>query len=58
MAKFHLIDWTSHKQRRISHSSFGAEIVAYADNNNRCFAIQETLCELFPTRVRGHGSRP
>lgn len=37
--KFHLdlyypLTWSSCKQSRISHSSFGAEIIAAADNDN------------------------
>lgn len=30
---FHAIGWMSHKQRRIAHLSFGAEIIAAADND-------------------------
>lgn len=47
---YHLLDWTSHKQRRISYSSFGAEIVACADNDDRGYDIKEPLIGGFPTR--------
>lgn len=42
------ISWTSGKQRRISHSSFGAEIIAAADVDERGFDMRETIREIFP----------
>lgn len=34
---FHPIDWTTQKQRRVCHSSYGAEIIAVAEGGNRYF---------------------
>lgn len=48
---YQLMNWTSHKQKRISHSSFGAEIMVCADNHDYGFDIKETLTVLFPKRV-------
>lgn len=45
---YHVINWTSHKQRRTSHSSFGAEIIAAADVDDRGFDLREMLREVFP----------
>lgn len=42
------IGWTSCKQKRISHSSFGAEIIAAADIDERGFDLRETVREIFP----------
>lgn len=46
---FHIIDWTSSKQRRVSHSSYGAEILACSDADDRGFYIKEALKSI--TRV-------
>lgn len=46
---FHAIGWTSHKQKRISHSSFGAEIIACGDMDERGHFIREALRDLFPS---------
>lgn len=32
---YHLMDWMSRKQRRISHSSYGTEILVCADGDGR-----------------------
>lgn len=32
--KFHALDWSSHKQRRVSYSAYGAEILACADGDD------------------------
>lgn len=32
---YYLVDWSSNKQRRISHSSYGAEILACTDGDDR-----------------------
>lgn len=40
---FHLVDWTSSKQRRVSHSSYGAEILACADADDRGFYIKQAV---------------
>lgn len=45
---FYGISWTSGKQRRISHSSFGAEIIAAADVDERGYDMRETIREIFP----------
>lgn len=34
---YHIIDWASTKQRRVSHSSYGAEILACAGTDYRDF---------------------
>ena len=43
----HAIDWTSHKQRRVSYSSYGAEILACADRDDRGFYIKTALNSMF-----------
>lgn len=43
---FHIIDWLSQKQRRISHSSYGAEILACADGDDRGFHAKTSFNEL------------
>lgn len=45
---FYGISWTSSKQKRISHSSFGAEIIVAADMDERGFDLRETIREIFP----------
>lgn len=45
---FHPIAWSSHKQKRISYSSYGAEILAAADADDRGFHLKQTLHALFP----------
>lgn len=45
---FHVYDWYSAKQKRVVYSSFGAEILACADADNRLFALKmglQTLLE-------------
>lgn len=46
--KFYGVNWTSRKQRRISHSSFGTEIIAAADANERGFDLRQNIYEIFP----------
>lgn len=41
------LGWTSSKQKRISHSSFGAEIIAAADVDERGFDLRETIRDIF-----------
>lgn len=36
---YHTIDWASNKQRRIIHSSYGAEILACADADDRGYCL-------------------
>lgn len=45
---FHLIDWTSHKQRRVSHSSYGAEILACADSDDRGYHLRSSIRSFDP----------
>lgn len=40
---FHPIDWKSSKKRRVSHSSYGAEILACADADERGFYVKQAL---------------
>lgn len=40
---FHLVDWASTKQRRISHSSYGAEILACSDADDRGYFLKQGL---------------
>lgn len=43
-----MLNWTSHKQKRVSHSSFGAEIIAAADIDDRGYDLREMMREVFP----------
>lgn len=43
---FYLIDWSSLKKRRISHSSHGAEILACADGDDMGLNVKNCLTEL------------
>lgn len=43
---FHLVDWASTKQRRISHSSYGAEILACSDADDRGFYLKQALTSM------------
>lgn len=45
---FHMLDWVSTKQRRISHSSYGAEILACAEGDDRGYYLREGMRSLFP----------
>ena len=45
---FHILDWVSTKQRRISHSSYGAEILACAEGDDRGFYLKMGINSLFP----------
>lgn len=44
---FHPIDWTSCKQRRVSHSSYGAERLACADADDRGFYVEQAVQSIF-----------
>ena len=51
---FHVCDWNSSKQKRVCNSSFGAEILAAADADDRTFALRESIRSLFgPTSSPG-----
>lgn len=45
---------SSHKQKRISYSSYGAEILAAADADDRGYNLEQTLHTLFPKRMVKH----
>jgi hypothetical protein len=49
----HILDWYSSKQRRVSFSSIGSEILAAASADDRGFALTESIRALFP-----HASTP
>ena len=50
---FFPIDWSSHKQKRVSYSAFGAEILAAADADDRGFSIKTILGSILPEwRIR------
>lgn len=51
---FHLIEWSSQKQRRISHSSYGAEILACADGDDRGFHVKSCVSELHRDKAVEH----
>lgn len=40
---FHIVEWVSSKQRRVSHSYYGAEILACSDADNRGFYIKQAI---------------
>jgi len=44
-----LTDWSSHKQRRVSHSSNGAEILACSSGDDRSLYLTGSYGILFPT---------
>jgi len=43
---FHALDWSSTKQRRVTYSSFGAEILACAESDDRCYRLRQALRDL------------
>lgn len=47
---FHPIYWSSSKPRRVSHSSYGAEIIACAEADDRGFHIKEAMQTMFQGR--------
>lgn len=51
---FHILTWSSHKQRKISYSSFGSKILAAADGEDLGFKIKQTLLNLFPHHTVRH----
>lgn len=46
--QFYVIDWVSTKQKRISHLSYGAEILACTKAENRGYYLKMGLRSLFP----------
>lgn len=52
---YHPVMWSSHIQKKVSYSSFGAEILAAADGDDRGYHVKMTLGSLFPEApVRHH----
>lgn len=46
-----VIDWSSSKQRRVTHSSYGAEIIACADADDRDSGLKQILGSLHRTET-------
>lgn len=46
---YHPIDWAGEKQRRLSYSSYGAEILACADADGRRYNIQCAMQSISPS---------
>lgn len=46
---YHPIDWTSHKQDRVVHSSYGAEIIACASADDRTYLLRSSFRSMFPS---------
>ena len=44
---FHTIDWCTNKQRRVSYSPYGAEVLACADADDRGYYLKSGLLSLF-----------
>lgn len=51
---FHIIDWTSHKQQRVSHSAYGAEIIAASASDDRGYYYKMAINALFPNSQIKH----
>lgn len=51
---FHPLSWTSQKQKRVTYSSFGAEILACADAEDRGHDLKESLKSIFPNTTIQH----
>ena len=49
---FHAVEWTNHKQRRVSHSSFDAEILAAAQGDDCGFAIKQAMATITRMETR------
>lgn len=47
---FHEIGWSSSKQKQMSYSSFGSEIIAAAAGDDRGFDLKCSFLDLFPHR--------
>ena len=43
-----VIDWANRKQRRVCHSSYGAEILGRADADDRGYNLKKAISSLFP----------
>lgn len=51
---FHMINWSSHRQKRVSYLSYGAEILVCASADDRGFYLKEALNALFPRHRTRH----
>lgn len=51
---YHIVDWASSKQRRVSHSSYGAEILACTDADDKGFNIKNAIASLNPSSKINH----
>lgn len=52
-AIYHIVDWTSNKQRRVCYSSYGAEILAAADADDRGYHLKTAYNSIFSsTRLK------
>lgn len=51
---YYAFTWSICKQRRIYHSSFGAEIISAADNDDMDFCIKEALNYMYPYNTSKH----
>lgn len=51
---FHMIDWSSHRQKRVSYSSYGAEILACASADDRGYYLKGSINSLFPKHRTRH----
>jgi len=40
---FHVVDWASTTQKRVSHSAYGADILACSDADDRGYRIKESI---------------
>eukprot|EP00177_Eucheuma_denticulatum_P007832 GFKZ01014258.1.p1 GENE.GFKZ01014258.1~~GFKZ01014258.1.p1 ORF type:complete len:1202 (-),score=97.36 GFKZ01014258.1:1881-5486(-) len=51
---FHVLDWTSQKQQRVSHSAYGAEILAASSGDDRGYFYKQAINTLFPKSPLKH----
>lgn len=51
---FHVLTWSSHKQRRVSYSSFGSEILAAADADDRGYDLKLSYDAIFTRNKMRH----
>ena len=49
---YQLVDWASTKQRRVSYSSYGAEILACAEADDRGFYVKSAISMLAKRQIR------
>lgn len=45
---YHIIDWACGKQRRVSYSSYGAEILAFTEADDRGYNVKQALKSISP----------